>query len=332
MRAVRLHGVRDLRVEDVPDAPDPVADEVRLTVKVAGICGSDLHNYRTGQWISGAPSVAGHELSGVVECLGDGTNGLSVGDLVAVDSRVWCGHCNNCQAGLHQICAQIGFVGEVLDGGFAEAVTLPARLVQRVSADLDPRHVAMVEPLAVALHALRKLGAPAGEPILIAGCGTIGGFTAMFAARAGHEVQVTDRNIARAELVARVTGAEVIPIEAVGMGPRLVRHAIDATGSVAVIGALPHLLAGGGAIALVGISHDRIDLDPNLLVEREISLIGCHAFADEMPEIIAVLGELGPSLTAFIDDEISLEEIPEAYSRLLDGEARGLKTLIQPRL
>ncbi|TIS96643.1 zinc-binding dehydrogenase [Mesorhizobium sp.] len=329
MKAARLHAAGDLRVEDVPPPGEPAPGWVRLKVTAAGICGSDLHNFRTGQWISRAPSIVGHEFAGEVTAVGADVSELACGDRVVADSRFWCGECPACRAGLHNICATLGFVGEVCDGGFAEETELPARLLLRHDPALDPAIAAMAEPLAVALHAMRRLSAPAGAPVLIAGCGPIGGLAALLLSRRGKRpVFVADRNAARADLVAEVSGATVVNLDALPHDPNL-RHAIDATGNVTVMARLLDLLAGGGTLALVGISHGRLDLDPNLLVEREIALVGCHAFTDELAPAVAMLGDLAPALSRFVAEEIAIGEIPAAYQRLIAGMSGGLKTIVR---
>jgi (R,R)-butanediol dehydrogenase/meso-butanediol dehydrogenase/diacetyl reductase len=143
MQSVRLHAKGDLRVEQIADPKPPAKNEVTLAVAVAGICGSDLHNYKTGAWISRSPSVAGHEFSGIVTALGAGVDHVALGDRVLVDSRVLCGRCAACQAGRGQVCDSLGFVGEVIDGGFAEAVTLPSRNVMRAPDGVPDRHLAL---------------------------------------------------------------------------------------------------------------------------------------------------------------------------------------------
>ena len=139
MRAARLHGIGELRIEDVPSPGDPAEGWVRCRVTAAGICGSDLHNYRTGMWISRAPSTPGPARAGIVPAGGAGGAGFAEGDAVVADSRVFCGTCPACRAGRHNLCASLGFVGEVCDGGFAEEVVLPARLLHKVDPELDPK-------------------------------------------------------------------------------------------------------------------------------------------------------------------------------------------------
>ena len=324
MRAVCLYAKGDLRVETIPAPRPPAAGEVTLAVAAAGICGSDLHNYKTGAWISRSPSVAGHEFTGTVTALGGGVTHVDLGDRVVVDSRLVCGTCSACSDGRGQVCDRLGFLGEVIDGGFAEAVTLPARNVLRAESGVPDRHLAMAEPLAVALHALRRLAPPIGVRVIVTGCGPIGGLVALLASREGHAVTVVDRNPDRAALVAQATGGQIAEPESF---PRF-RHAIDTTGHDQVITALVGAIDGCGTLALVGIGRAGPVIDPIKLVEREITLVGCHAFGDELAEVNAMLPALSPILDAFIAEEIPLDAVPEAYTRHLAGQVAGLKTII----
>ncbi|TPI48369.1 zinc-binding dehydrogenase [Mesorhizobium sp. B2-9-1] len=335
MKAARLYGPGDLRVEDIAAPGVPDAGWVKLKVDAAGICGSDLHNFRTGQWISRSPSTAGHELTGTVVAVGEGVDTIAIGDRVVADSRFWCGECAQCRAGRRHLCTSLGFVGEICDGGFAEQVVLPARLLHSVDAALDARVAAMAEPLAVALHAVRRLPKAAAS-VLVLGCGTIGGLAALLLSRTfAGTVLIADRNQGRCARVARVTGATIVDLDphaiasATANTPLLA--AVEATGSVAALSQLLGVLGPGGTIAMVGIFHGRLDIDPNMLVEREIALLGCHAFADELPDAIRMLGELSEPLISLIDREIGLDDVPAAYRRLLEGQGDGLKTIIRMR-
>jgi len=330
MKAVRLYSAGDLRVEDVPAPGAPEDGWVRLDVTAAGICGSDIHNYRTGQWMSRSPSTGGHELAGVVSAVGASVEGFKPGDTVVADSRFWCGECPACRAGRHHLCAKLGFVGEACDGGFAEQVVLPARLLAHVAPGIDPAIAAMTEPLAVALHAVKRLTLKTGDPVLVLGCGPIGGLAALVLSRThSGPLLLADRNAERAALVARVTGGRVVALDE-ALDPKPL-GAIEATGSVAALQQLVDAMELGGTIALVGIFHGRLDIDPNIFVERELSFIGCHAFDDELPEAIALLGTLQSELAQLIDQEITLDEVPAAYERLMADRATGLKTIIRVR-
>ncbi len=336
MKAVRLYAAGDLRVEDIVPPLMPNVGEVRIAVTAAGICGSDLHNFRTGAWISRSPSVAGHEFAGTVTAVGEDVAGLSVGDAVVADSRVTCGVCAACRGGRPNVCEKLGFVGEVCDGGFAEEVVLPAALLVKAPSGVGAAALAMAEPLAVALHAVKRLAVPAGAPVLIAGCGPIGGLAALILAeRHDGPLLVADRNADRAGRVAEVTGARVVDLTAeavsAALGGAPLLAVFDATGSPGVIGGLLDLVSPGGTLALVGIGHGSLAVDPVRLVEREVALVGCHAFTNELPEAVALMLKLESRLLALIDETIDLDGVPAAYERLLAGRSIGLKTIIKPR-
>jgi (R,R)-butanediol dehydrogenase/meso-butanediol dehydrogenase/diacetyl reductase len=339
MKAVRLHAVEDLRFESVAAPSTPQPGYVLLDVEAAGICGSDLHNYSTGQWISRSPSTAGHEFCGRIAALGDGVSEFAVGDAVVADSRFWCGECQPCRTGHRNSCVSLGFVGEVCDGGFAEQVLLPERLVLKRPDGMDPRVAAMAEPLAVALHALRKLAPPPGAAVLVVGCGTIGGLCALALADV-HDgpILLADRNADRVTTVSKATKGQPVTLDSASVSAALgganLHYVIDATGSIAALRQAIGLLGPNSRLVLVGISHGTLDLDPNRLVEREITLLGSHAFTDELSEAIHLAARLSPVLLSLINEVVTLEEVPDAFNRLLAGQALGLKTIIavDPRL
>lgn len=328
MRAARLYGKGDLRVEDVPAPAIARDDEVRLKVLAAGICGSDLHNFRTGQWITRAPSTPGHEFAAEVLETGAGVTDLHPGDRVVADSRFSCGHCDRCVGGRPNLCRSLGYVGEACDGGFAPEVVLPRRLLLPVDRGVPAEVAALAEPLAVALHAVKRLAPEPGAPVLVTGAGPIGGLAALLLGRAGHPVRLVERNAARAALVAGVSGAAPVPLDAAAWDG--VALAIEATGSTAVAGAVLAGIATGGRAVLVGIFHEPLSFDANVVVERELVVSGCSAFGDELPEAVALLPVLSPVLATLVEGPISLAELPAAYARLMAGEASGLKTILRP--
>jgi (R,R)-butanediol dehydrogenase/meso-butanediol dehydrogenase/diacetyl reductase len=299
--------------------------QVRLAVRAAGICGSDLHNFRTGQWVSKLPVTPGHEFAG--EVLESSSDIFIAGDMVVADSRVFCGHCHNCLAGRKNLCATLGFVGEVCDGGFAEQTVLPVSGLLRLPAGTDPLIAAMTEPLAVALHTVRRLAPVKGEKILIAGGGPIGGLIALLLAESGFgPLLLVEMNPHRAALLDEVAGTTTVTLR----DCETPAFAVDATGSAAVAESLLNIIAPGGTIAVVGLFHAKPQLDLNLIVEHEIDFRGCSVFAGEMPEAIAMLPRLTEKLGRISAPPIGLAGLPDAYSRLLRGETTSLKTLIQP--
>jgi (R,R)-butanediol dehydrogenase/meso-butanediol dehydrogenase/diacetyl reductase len=329
MRAARLYGIGDLRVETVPVPAPPAGTEVLIKVLAAGICGSDLHNFKTGQWLSRSPSTPGHELAGEVIAVGPNVSRFRPGDRVVTDSRVACGTCSACRRGSPNLCQKLGFVGEVCDGGFAEMTVLPEAILLPVDGSLPPAIAAMAEPLAVALHAVSRLAPSLGEPIVITGAGPIGGLVALVLAREGYgPLYIVDRNEARQRLVADVTGAEPVTLDTAPP----TRFAVDATGSATVAETLAARSLSGARIVFVGIFHEKLTIDPNLIVEREVDLIGCGAFSDELPLAVARLPAYAADLARYVEGPISLADVPRAYQDLIAGKPTRLKTIIDPSL
>jgi (R,R)-butanediol dehydrogenase / meso-butanediol dehydrogenase / diacetyl reductase len=335
MRAVRLHGIGDLRFDENVRLSALAPDHVRVRVHAAGICGSDLHNFRTGQWMGRLPIIPGHEFSGEIIAIGREVGDWMPGRWVVGDSRVNCGECACCREGRPNVCVRMGYVGEVCDGAFAESIDLPAARLLAVPAGVSLRVAALTEPLGVALRVVRRLDPARGAPIVIAGAGPIGGLTAILLAHLGFgPVAVIDRNVVRARLVASVCGARVIAATAAEIaefaGSGGLRYAIEATGSSALLSLLVGNLQGGGRLAMVGLFEGQQTWSVNAIVERELEIRGCSVFCDEQREVLPLLPELMACLERVISPGVSLERLPAEYARLAAGESEFLKTIVQP--
>ena len=191
MRAIVIHGPKDLRVED-QEAASPGANEVLLDIDTGGVCGSDLHYYNHGGFGPvrlKQPMVLGHEVSGHITALGESVAGLAIGDLISVSPSRPCRQCRFCGEGLHNQCLNMRFYGSAMpfphiQGAFRQ--NLVADALQCVKADgLSGGEAAMAEPLSVALHATRRAGEMLGKKVLVTGCGPIGQLCILAARRAG---------------------------------------------------------------------------------------------------------------------------------------------------
>ncbi len=335
MRAVRLHGIGDLRFEAAAASQDLRPDHVRVRVHAAGVCGSDLHNFRTGQWMGRLPITPGHEFAGEVIEVGDEVADWRPGRWVVGDSRVNCGECPRCRDGRPNVCDRMGYVGEVCDGAFAEWIDLPSGRLLPVPAGVPLRVAALAEPLGVAMRVVRRLDPARGAPILIAGAGPVGGLAALLLDHLGFgPLAVIDRNAARAELVALVCGARILPAAASAIadfaGPSGLGYAVEATGSNVLWSLLVGALAGGGRLAMVGLFHGDQAIDANAIVEKELEVRGCSVFCGEQREVLPLLSELTAKLERVIAPGISLDQLPAEYARLIAGESPFLKTIVQP--
>ena len=186
MKAVRFHAAKDIRVEDV-EIPKVKAGWVRLKPAFVGICGSDLHEYEDGPHIippsgsphsitgENAPITLGHEFSGVIDQVGEGVEGLAVGDKVCVIPTIYDGDCRACKKGLTNSCDSFGFIGlSGWGGGMSEYTAAPANYVKKLPDDMELELGALIEPLSVAWHAVSTSPFKKGDDVLVLGGGPIG--------------------------------------------------------------------------------------------------------------------------------------------------------------
>src|SRR5580658_1900694 len=175
MRAVRLVEAHHLELVDLP-ALEPMPGEVVLRVDGCGICGSDLSSYKVGLFTD---TIPGHELAGVIDAVGDGVTGWSVGDEAVVDPKIPCGACDDCRNGASYRCAMAltAGIGFARDGGFAELVAVPAALLHRLPSSLALENACLIEPLSVAIHGVERASLHPGDPVVVIGLGPIGLFT-----------------------------------------------------------------------------------------------------------------------------------------------------------
>lgn len=196
MKACVLHGIGDLRYEEAP-TPFPGSGEVLLRVGACGVCGSDIPRIFS-KGTRRFPLIPGHELAGTVEQVGAGVEASWVGRRVAVFPLIPCRRCAACEAGAYAQCADYDYLGSRCDGGFAELVRVPAWNLLPVPQDMPLHEAAMVEPVAVALHALRRARLEAGDTVLITGAGPIGLLLGQWARLFGAgRVLMTDIDIER---------------------------------------------------------------------------------------------------------------------------------------
>lgn len=335
MRAAILHGPRDLRFAHIAPKPVPAPGEVLVRVACAGLCGSDLHVWKTGDFISSFPVVPGHEVVGrVIEArpVGrfDGPGSELVGERVVLDSRVPCGACEWCARGASNRCPSIGFLGEVRGGGFAEWIAVPADRVWVLPARLPYDIAVLAEPTAVALHAWKRVvRAAEAKPkrVAILGAGPVGVLLAL-AVPPGVEVVLAEPNAVRAEAAQRITGFEVVDPSAAGGLAGTFDAAFDCAGAVGSLGRAADLVAPGGVVGAVALHHKPDELDVNAFVGREVTVTGAHVFADEMPAALRLLGRKPHLFGQVVDRIVSLEELPAAVAAAAEGGADHLKLVV----
>ncbi|SFE71657.1 L-idonate 5-dehydrogenase [Roseivivax sediminis] len=343
MKAVVCHAPRDLRIEDRPEAAAPGPGEAQIAISHGGICGSDLHYYLHGGF--GAvrlvePLILGHEVSGIVTALGPETQGLAVGDRVAVNPSRPCGTCAYCLRGQPNQCLDMRFNGSAMrtpheQGLMRAQLTLPAAQAVRLAPGTDLALAAMTEPLAVALHAVRQAGSLVGKRVLVTGCGPIGCLV-ISAARLAGAAQIVATDIAEAPLgIARGMGAdEVIDL---GRSPEAMETLSRGKGTVDAsfeCSAAPPAIAGtlgatraGGTVVLVGIGGE-VPLPLGTAVAKELTLRGTFRFHEEFALAARMIetGRIDPA--PLLTGVHEAEEAREAFDLAAD-KSRAMKVQIR---
>lgn len=330
-RAVKLTSPRHLRVVEEA-AREPGPGEVRVRVAYAGICGSDLHVFETGAYVPRFPVTPGHEVSGYVEATGSGADDLPVGTGVVLDSRVPCQACDWCAAGEAQRCRDLGFLGEVCDGGFAETVIAPRSAIFPAPVGLSPRTAALAEPCAVAMHGVKRALriSPGAATALVVGLGPLGALAGLILRQQGLDVTGVESNAQRRETAARATGFRVLS-SAPDSGEEY-DVVVDTAGFHGSLGVCSRSVRRGGAILALALHRRDEPLRANELVEHEIVIVGSHVFRDEMMEALHMLSVAPASFGAIISAEVALDGVADAYEALLTGGSGQLKVLVAPGL
>jgi len=284
MNAAVLHAPADLRYERV-NVPAIREDEALVRVRAAGVCGSDLGRVmKTGTYRF--PTIPGHEFCGEVAAVGAAVQGVRVGDRVAVAPILPCLDCEFCASGDYGLCDRYNYLGSRTDGGFAQFVAAPAKNLIPLPDSLSFAEGAMIEPAAVTLHGMMRVGVNAGETVAVLGCGTIGLFAIQFAKIMGAtRVIATDVAPDKLELAARV-GADVCIDSAARDAVERIREltggrgadvAIETAGVVQTQEQTLRAVRKKGRVLLLGTAHRDVVLPPKSfenIVRYELTLVG----------------------------------------------------------
>ena len=339
MKAAVFHGIEDIRVEDVPQPEAGPADLV-VTVAACGICGSDLHSYLHGAFV--APGqIMGHEFSGAVLTAGADVEGVVVGDRVTASPIVPCHHCARCAEGRYNLCAKAWTSGIAYGrpGAFAECVRIPgAQLggnVFKLEDSVSDEAGATVEPLAVAVHAVRLVGAVAGQTAVVLGLGTIGQeVVQVLKAYGAQRVIGVDLSPLRlsaatevgAEAVDGTPGVEAALAEVLGEDE--VDVVFECSGVPALATASIELVKGGGTVVILALYDDPVTFNPTVLVQKEIRFQGSIAYtSDDFGEAVALITSGDVQAAPLITHREVLDDISDAFVVQLEKD-RSLKVLI----
>jgi L-iditol 2-dehydrogenase len=345
MMAAVLDRPFSLEVKNVP-IPVPKHDEALIQIYCIGICGSDVHYYehgKIGRYEVKQPIILGHELAGVVVQVGSEVTNVSIGDRVAVEPGVTCGRCNYCKSGRYNLCPDVVFMATPpVDGAWAEYVAVRSDFLFKLPDEMSFEAGALLEPLSVGFHAMRRAQVGPDDRLLITGLGPIG-LLAMEAAKLFGVTEVYGSDIVafRRDLAMSMGASGVLdPLEGdmrdqvnKRFGENGVDVIIETSGNARVISDAVHLVKRGGRIVLVGLpTSDAIPVDIPSLIDAELDVLGLFRYANTYPAAIQALSKGNRDICQVITHKFALRDIKEAVELTRKQKDTSIKVMIYPHL
>ncbi len=337
MRQAELYAPLDVRLREV-SRPVPGPDEVVIAVARVGICGSDLHAYHGRHPFIQLPVVPGHEFDGTVVEVGANVQGFAPGQRVTVEPSLVCGVCTNCRQGRYNICERLRVIGCQTDGALAEYLAVPAAKALPLPDSLTWDQAALLEPLAVAVHAVRVARLQPGANVLVLGAGTIGLMTLQAAKALGAgRVVITDL-IERRLALALQLGAEhavnparvdLVQVLEETFGPPRADVIFECVGVAATAREAVQVARKGTRIVLAGVFEEEVPLNLGLVQDRELELVGTLMYAgDDFATAIRLVERGQVGVEPLITHRFPLSQAAEAFATADDRE-QALKVLVE---
>lgn len=312
------------------------AGEALLRVKKVGICGTDLHAYAGNQAFFTYPRILGHELATQVAEIDGNDQDIKAGDNVVVMPYLSCGNCIACRNGKTNCCTDIKVLGVHTDGGMQEFITVPTSILIPAK-KLTDNEMAIVEPLAIGAHAIRRSQVIAGETVVVMGCGPIGIGIMKLAQIAGAKTIAIDINEDRLAYVKNEIGVEHIVIagndafsevQQITQG-NLATVVFDATGHKAALELGPQYLSHGGRYVLVGLSKGELVFQHPQIHAKETSILcSRNATLEDFEHIISVLEKGQFPVASYITHNVVFENMVAEFENWLNPETGAIKVTV----
>lgn len=335
MKSIVIQQPNALAIEERP-LPQPGNGEVRVKVKLAGICGSDSHIYRGHNPFAKYPRVIGHEFFGVIDAVGEGVTDKVVGQRVTVDPVISCGHCYPCSVGKPNVCASLVVLGVHRDGGFSEYAVVPAKNAWPVPENVSDHHAVMVEPFTIAANVTGQAKPREQDIALVYGAGPMGLTTIQVLKRVYRvkQVIVVDRIDERLQMAQR-NGADWVinnsdeplaeTLKAKGILPTLI---IDAACHPAILQEAVNLASPAARIVLMGFSTEPSQVAQQGITGKELSIFSSRLNANKFPVVIKWLeqGLINPE--ELITHQFAYQQVIDALELFENDRKRCCKVLL----
>ncbi|MCU4675600.1 alcohol dehydrogenase catalytic domain-containing protein [Catenovulum sp. 2E275] len=315
----------------------PLAGEVKIAVGYVGICGTDMHIYHGVMDARvNPPQTIGHEMSGTITEIGEGVEGFNIGEKVVVRPLDWCGECPTCKAGYTHICQNLKFMGIDSPGAFQSNWTVKARTLHKLPADVNLKQGALIEPLSVACHDIRRSRLQAGEKAVVLGGGPIGQLVAAVAKSVGADVLVSEPNESRRAFAEKLGVESVNPLETdlakfvdEWTGTKGADVVFEVSGVKPAIDAMTQIAGRRGRIVMVAIHSQKPEIDLFQFFWKELELLGARVYeAEDFDWAIDLIASGKVNVAPFISSVNPLSNIGDAFASM-DNNPQGMKALVE---
>ncbi len=320
-----------LWLEDMP-VPSPGDTDVLIRVHKTSICGTDLHIHRWDPWAQNTipvPMVVGHEFMGEIVQIGNDVAGLEVGQRVAGEGHITCGHCRNCKGGRREFCHNHVGVGVTRPGAFAEYVVLPAQNVFVVPAHIDDDIAAVLDPLGNATHTALRYDM-VGEDVLITGAGPIGAMAAAIARHIGaRNIVITDINRYRLDLAAELGATRVVDVSQEQLTDVMAELGmtegfdvgLEMSGAESAFNQMLGAMNHGARIAVLGIPAGPMTLDINDVIFKGLEIQGIYGrrIFETWYKMSAML-QSGLDVGSIVTHRLAADRFEEAFEIIGRGD------------
>ncbi len=332
-------GPDDIRIEEVAE-PQPGPGEVRVRVRAAGICGGDLHEWRAGRQLYDVPyprPAQGHELAGEVDAIGAGVAELAAGDPVAVMPMVSCGACSACRSGRYALCPALQHVGVARPGGFSEQVVVPAINLHRLPAHVSYEEGALLDCVAVAVHAVHRVPVHAGADVVVIGVGAVGLALVQVARACGAgRVTVVGRRGGPLSLARELGADHTVDVARGERAPTGAEVVFETAGGAGLLERAAVMAGAGASIGIVGehFASDPLDVPAAMARELTIAFVwsyGFHEGRDEYARALNLVAGGRVRLAPAVTHRIGLRELAHGFALAADRDRSGaIKVVVTP--
>lgn len=341
-KAFYMTGLRRMEMREI-SVPVPKEDQVLIKLEYVGICGSDVHyleHGRIGDFIVEGDFILGHECSGIVTETGKNVKQLKVGDKVALEPGIPCGHCEFCKSGRYNLCPDVEFLATPpYHGCLMNYIAFPEDMAFKLPDNVSTKEGALVEPLSVGLHAATQGNVRLGDKVVILGAGTIGLVTLLACKAYGAtEVTVIDIIDKRLKVAEKLGATRVInaktenAVEAImaltnGAG---VDKVIETAGSEHTIRQCPYMVKRGGTIVLVGLApKDIIDFNFMQIMVKEADIKTVFRYRNLYPSAIGAIADGKIDVKGIVTHEFDFENSDKAFDYVIENKNDVVKAVIK---